>query len=237
MVALLTVFLIVATLARIPVRSDALRATGRAIVQFLVVAVVIAWIFAHPQWAVAYLAVMLVAAAWTAGRRIRWPWRSTAALAAVIAAGAAVPVAAVLGVGALPLEAAAVLPFAAQMIGSAMAAVAVTGLRMRDEAHERWGEVEGWLALGAPPRLAVIDLGRRAVARALVPALDQTRSAGLVTLPGAFVGLLLGGASPLEAARIQVLVLVGILAAQAVAAVLTLRLLAPRFGAVRPDAG
>jgi putative ABC transport system permease protein len=59
-----------------------------------------------------------------------------------------------------------------------------------------------------------------------VPALDQTRTTGLVTLPGAFVGALFGGASPLAAARFQLVVLVGLLAAESVAAVVLLRLLA-----------
>jgi len=38
--------------------------------------------------------------------------------------------------------------------------------------------------------------GAGAAALALVPGLDQTRTVGLVTLPGAFVGVLLAGASP-----------------------------------------
>jgi putative ABC transport system permease protein len=69
-----------------------------------------------------------------------------------------------------------------------------------------------------------------------VPAIDQTRNVGLVVLPGAYVGLLLGGASPLEAGRVQLLVLVGLLAAETVAAVVVTRLLAPWLGALRPVA-
>jgi putative ABC transport system permease protein len=38
-----------------------------------------------------------------------------------------------------------------------------------------------------------------------------------VTLPGAFVGVLLGGGSPLEAGAAQLLVLIGLLAAQVLA--------------------
>ena len=38
-----------------------------------------------------------------------------------------------------------------------------------------------------------------------------------MTLPGAFVGVLLGGGSPLEAGAAQLLVLVGLLAAQTLA--------------------
>ena len=66
-------------------------------------------------------------------------------------------------------------------------------------------------------------LGRAAGAAVLVPAPDQIRTVGLVTLPGAFVGLLLGAASPLQAARVQLLVLVGLLAAETIAVVVTTR--------------
>lgn len=82
------------------------------------------------------------------------------------------------------------------------------------------GRGEGWLALGATPRRATLDLARRAVHDALVPALDQTRTTGLVVLPGAFVGAIFGGVSPLEAGRFQIVVLGAILAAGAVSAAL-----------------
>ena len=49
---------------------------------------------------------------------------------------------------------------------------------------------------------------------------------GLVTLPGAFVGVLLGGGTALEAGATQVLVLIGLLATQAITAASLLRLIA-----------
>jgi putative ABC transport system permease protein len=68
-------------------------------------------------------------------------------------------------------------------------------------------------------------VAQEAMRDALIPNLDQTRSTGIVTLPGAFIGALFGGASPVEAARFQVVVLSGILLAQTVASfVLTRRL-------------
>jgi putative ABC transport system permease protein len=67
-------------------------------------------------------------------------------------------------------------------------------------------------------REAVRPIARDAAFEALVPALDQTRTVGLVTLPGAFVGALLGGASASQAARFQIVVLVGLLCAEAITA-------------------
>ena len=60
----------------------------------------------------------------------------------------------------------------------------------------------------------------------LHPAIDQTRTVGLVTLPGAFVGVLLGGGSAGDAAAAQVLVLVGLLAAESCVAETSRRLIA-----------
>jgi putative ABC transport system permease protein len=126
-------------------------------------------------------------------------------------------VALVLASGAVPLVGTAVIPIAGILIGGAMTATSLAGRRLRDELSGRRGEVEAALALGFLPRDAVLLVGRAAGATALVPALDQTRTVGLVTLPGAFVGVLLGGGSPLQAGAAQLLVLIGLLAAQVLA--------------------
>jgi putative ABC transport system permease protein len=87
---------------------------------------------------------------------------------------------------------------------------------MLDELAQRRGEVEAALALGLGERDARLEVARPVAGAALVPALDQTRTVGLVTLPGAFVGMLLGGATPLQAGAVQVLVLLLLLAVETV---------------------
>ena len=220
--------------ARARVGRDAAIAVVRAAVQLLAVALIIAWVFKTPGAAWLYVAVMLAAATWTSTSRIAWGRRAAWQVAAAIAVGAAAAVIPVIALNVLPRATESLLPFTAQILGGAMTAVSLVGLRMRDEATATWDEVEGWLALGAPPRKAAERLARTAVGRALVPAIDQTRNAGIVVLPGAFVGLLLAGASPLEAAQVQLLVLVGLLAAESVAAVTIAQLLRRRAGSRRP---
>ena len=77
------------------------------------------------------------------------------------------------------------------------------------------GSVYSLVALGFVDREAGLMVSRPAAAEAMLPGLDQTRTVGLVTLPGAFIGVLLGGGSPLQAGAAQVLVLIGIMAGQA----------------------
>lgn len=65
----------------------------------------------------------------------------------------------------------------------------------------------------------------RHLPEALLPGLDQTCTVGLVTLPGAFVGVLLGGGTPVQAGAAQVLVLFGLLATQTLTGVVAHQLI------------
>ena len=215
------------------VRRDLLVVVVRAVAQLSLVGLVVAAVFRTPVLAPLYLVVMLVAASATSTRRIGVPGRSWTAASSAISLSSALTVAVVVLSRAVPVDARHVVPLAAQVIGGAMTATSLAGQRYVDQVAASWSEVEGWLAIGATATEAVREQGRLASARALVPALDQTRNVGLVVLPGAYVGLLLGGASPLDAGRLQLLVLVGLLAAEAVAVVVVTRVLAPVLGAQR----
>ena len=112
-------------------------------------------------------------------------------------------------------------------------------LRLEDEvlaeARETTNRVARTFSLACRllPRDAVLLVCRPAAGQALIPALDQTRTVGLVTLPGAFVGMLLGGASPVEAGAVQLFVLVALLAVEAIAVVLVTEAVAR--GLIRRD--
>ena len=69
-------------------------------------------------------------------------------------------------------------------------------------------------------------MGSEMCIRDRIPGIDQTRSVGLVTIPGAFVGMVLGGASVTTAAIMQLFVLISLLAVSAVAVVVTTELVA-----------
>ncbi|MFJ8441955.1 ABC transporter permease [Kitasatospora griseola] len=207
-----------------------LRAGVRAAVQLAAVALVIAWVV-RSLWASAlFVVLMFVVAVRTAGRRMgegragpggRWEW----AWAAVPIAAGVLPVLLLLAVtGLLPPKGLSVIPVAGILIGGGLTATSLAGRRALDELRLRHGEVEAALALGFEEREARLEICRTAAATSLVPALDQTRTVGLVTLPGAFVGMLLGGATPVQAGAVQLFVLVALLAVQAVAVTAVLEL-------------
>jgi uncharacterized protein (TIGR00245 family) len=193
----------------------------RAAVQLAAVSAVLLVVVRSLELSAAFVLLMVTVAAVTAAGRVTGlPLRAPGtarrvATAAVAVAGGAVPVVAlVLVSGTVPMRGEAVIPVAGILVGGAMTATSLAGRRLREELTTRRGEVEAALALGLLPRDAVLEVARPSAATALVPPLDQTRTVGLVTLPGAYVGVLLGGGSPMAAGAAQLLVLVGLLAAE-----------------------
>lgn len=193
----------------------------RALAQLAAVVLVIGFLANRGLWAFVFIALMFVVAVWTAGRRVepdgRW-W-----LAAIPIACGVIPVAALMFIlGVVPFNGLAIIAVLGQQIGGAMSAVTLSGRRIRDELALRHNEVEAAVALGFQWPTARVMVARPVSGEAILPTLDQTRTAGLVTLPGAFVGMILGGASPVDAGLIQLLVLVSLLLVNAAAAAATL---------------
>ncbi|ETA06942.1 ABC transporter permease [Gordonia alkanivorans CGMCC 6845] len=129
-------------------------------------------------------------------------------------------------VGVLPAKGIAIIPTAGILLGGAMVTTSLAGRRAVDELTTRRGEVEAALSLGLLPRDARLEICAAASASALIPGLDQTRAVGLVTIPGAFVGMVLGGASVWAAAAMQLFVLIALLAVSSIAMLVTVELVA-----------
>lgn len=203
-----------------PLVAAALRAAAQLAAVSLVIVAVVGSLWAS----VAFALLMLVVAAATSAARVTGVGiRRSGAVGRVrtlgtpIAAGVLPVLALVVASGSVPLQGAALVPIAGILIGGAMSATSLAGRRLLDELDVRRGEVEAALALGFLPREAVLEVARPVAATALVPALDQTRTVGLVTLPGAYVGVLLGGGTAVQAGTAQLLVLVGLLVAEVLA--------------------
>ncbi len=210
---------------RLPIRRELLIAAIRAVVQLAAVSFVITTVMARPWSSVLFAAGMFgVAVATGSGRggaRHNWPW-----VAVALAAGTLPVLTIVFGLEVSPFVGPAIIPIAGIIIGGSMTAHTLTARRAFAAIRADRGQIEAGLALGLIRRQAITNVIERHSPEALMPILDQTRTVGLVTLPGAFVGVLLGGGSAAEAAASQLLVLIGLLAAEASVTVATQRLIA-----------
>ena len=214
---------------RLKLESDLAVATIRAIVQLSLVALVITFVFEHELLSAAVVAAMLAAAAWTSGRRLQGIPRGPQVALLSISFGAVIALLILFGSGVFDLEPRYVIPISGMLIGNCMTAVSVAGVRVKEELTDKTLEVEARLALGVSAKAALRPYMRRAVTTSLIPVIDTTKTVGLIVLPGAFTGLLLGGASPAEAAKVQLIVLFMLLGAVSVAGMTTTMLVTRMF--------
>lgn len=200
-------------------------AAARGALQLAAISVVLAAALAHLWSSLLVLAVMFVAAVFTAARRAR-AGRSAMWLSLALGCGVGAVLPLMLVSGVVPLEGVALVPIGGIVLGNAMTATALAAKRGLDAIDQRWGEVEAGLSLGFSVRDARMEVIGPAASDALLPGLDQTRTVGLVTLPGAFVGVLLATGSAVQAGAVQILVLVGLLLAQTCAVAVAIELVA-----------
>jgi putative ABC transport system permease protein len=199
----------------------------RAIIQLGVAALVIAAVVDSLPLSVALIVVMFAMGVLTTSRRVEAP-RAWSAAAQAMAAGVLPVLAVVLATGTIPPAGIALIPIAGIIVGNAMTAHTLVGRRAFAALREEHAQYEACLSLGLLPSQAIREIIHRRAPEALLPGLDQVKTTGVVTLPGAFIGVMLGGGTPVQAATAQVLVLFGIMAAQTVTVGVAERLVAAR---------
>ena len=220
-VVLVTAAVVILRLAEVGLGWLPIVAIVRAIVQLALIALILQGAL-NAWWSVAaFIALMLTTASLTSLRRARDLPRGPVGAVVGVVVGALVTLTLVLALGLVDREFERVIAIAGIVIGNSMTIATLSMRRFAANVRTGVGEVEAWLSLGARPRRSVQRLRQNSIREALLPGLDQTKNTGLVTLPGAFVGALFGGASPVEAAEFQIVVLAALMLAGTVTAVLS----------------
>lgn len=196
--------------ARVGLGLFPLVALLRAVVQLTTVALLLRGILAVPWTVAVFVVLMLSTASWTASGRLAGLWRGRRTAMAGVLVGALFTLVLIFGLRLVDFQVRYLVAVGGIIIGNSMTAATLAGRNFLRGARARSSEVEAWLSIGATPSRAHAEIGREAVRESLLPTLDQTKSTGLVTLPGAFVGALFGGASPAQAAQFQLVVLAGV---------------------------
>jgi UDP-glucose/iron transport system permease protein len=206
-------------------------AVARSFVQLTAIGFVIDIIFEEDDIAlvVALLAVMVIFGAFTARQRAQlvpdafWPLLGSLSVAAAATLGLVV----VLGI--FQPEPRYLVPVGGMVIGNAMTAAAVALNRLGEDVHDHSRRIEASLALGATSTQAVGPLVRRSLRSGLIPLVDSTKTTGLIFFPGTMVGMLLAGADPTDAVRLQLILLYVLLGAVSIAALMATTLAKRNF--------
>jgi putative ABC transport system permease protein len=116
------------------------------------------------------------------------------------------------------------VPVGGMVVGNSMTAAAVALNRLGDELTDRAREIEATLALGATSTLAAAPFVRRSLRSGMITLIDSTKTTGLVFFPGTMVGMLLAGADPTDAVRLQLILLYTLLGSVALAGLIAITL-------------
>jgi putative ABC transport system permease protein len=195
-------------------------AVVRSFVQLTAIGFVITAIFDEDSLllVVVLLAVMVAFGAFTARARARHVPNALRPLVIALALSATATLGLVLALGIFPATPRYLVPVGGMVIGNAMTASAVALNRLGDEMRSDAARIEATLALGATARMAAGPSVRRALRSGTITLVDSTKTTGLIFFPGTMVGMLLAGADPTDAVRLQLILLYVLLGAVAISA-------------------
>lgn len=218
-------------LQKLGIEGEMIYSIVRAFLQLSVIGFVLQFIFSQDNrgWIILAYLFMVIVAGYTAGQRAKHVPRGKYVAGASILAGTAVTMLMLVALNVFPFTPRYIIPVAGMMVGNAMTVTGVTMKRLRDDIKIQLNLVETALALGATPRQATKQQVKRSLVIALSPVLDNAKTVGLISLPGAMTGMIMGGASPLEAIQLQIVVMNMLIGASTVSSIMSTYLCWPAF--------
>jgi putative ABC transport system permease protein len=218
--ALVALAIAVSVWQRTGLEDDIAIAVGRSFIQLTAVGYVIQFIFDQDRFVfvVALISGMVLFGALTARRRARGVPNAFVPLLIALALAGSVTLALVVALGVFDPKPRFLVPVGGMVVGNSMTAAAVALNRLGDEVRSSAARIEATLALGATATQAMLPILRRSLRSAMIPLIDSTKTTGIVFFPGTMVGTLLAGASPIDAVRLQLILLWTLLGSVALAA-------------------
>ncbi|WP_400162403.1 ABC transporter permease [Brevibacillus sp. TJ4] len=207
---------------KLGMEKEILIGTIRCTVQLLAIGYVLQFVFHadNPLFVVLILVMMISVASWNASRRGRALsgifWRIFVCLAVT----ETVTMGLLLAFDLVSPTPQYVIPMSGMILGSSMIVCGLFLNQMDREKEASRGEIETLLCLGATTRQAVQHVLKRSVKASMIPTFDAMKTIGLVQLPGMMTGMIIAGASPIEAVRYQILIMLTFSSAASISAVL-----------------
>jgi putative ABC transport system permease protein len=216
---LVAIAIVIIEVRRLGVGRELLISALRSFVQLMAVGYVIHFVFELEKlpFQILLLVAMVTVASFTARGRAKSVRGSFLISYVSILAGVASTVGVMLALGIIDTSPIYLIPLGGIMIGNCMNAVSLGLDRISSEVKDKRGRIEAALSLGASPQKAMEGLVRKSVRASLIPIMNTMKVIGVVHLPGAMTGMLIAGAEPLEAAKIQLIVMYMITASVSIA--------------------
>ena len=99
------------------------------------------------------------------------------------------------------------IPLLGMLLGNTMNGIALSMDRLTESLWQQRRMVEQRLLLGRTSLEAIHELRQQAMRSGMIPIINSMAAAGLVSLPGMMTGQILGGSSPMDAVKYQILIM------------------------------
>lgn len=210
----------------IRLQRQGIEAMTRGIVQIVLVGLVLGFMLKGPLvLGIIALAVMVVAAAFIASRRVRDVPRAFAIALVGIGLGGITTIALMTLAGVIQPQISDLVPVGSMIIANCMNTCAQALERFRSDVAAHVGQIDAALALGAAPPVTVAPYSQAAMESSMIPRIDALASLGIVWIPGLMAGMLIANADPIYAAVYQFAVIAMIFASSALTALAAVILL------------
>jgi len=229
--ALALLALILTKIKAVPVEKEIGFGSVRAFVQLIAVGYALEFIFnSESFWLVLLsVSVMLVVGAYTAGQRLEYMKNGFWIALIAMGVGSLVTLGLMLAMKIISVEARYIIPLAGMIISNSMNASAIAFNRIGSDLKSNRLAVETALSLGKNWKEASRRYYRASVKAGMISILNFLKTVGLVALPGAMTGMILAGASPLDAVLIQLVVGYMLLLAVTISALISAEMSVRRF--------
>ncbi|MCF8012185.1 MAG: iron export ABC transporter permease subunit FetB [Clostridiales bacterium] len=189
--------------------KDLIIGTIRAAIQLTAVGYILQIVFDLNEWPYLLLIIliMLLVAAQNAARRGKGINNIFIKILISIAAAEIIAMAILLGFHIVDSTPRFIIPLSGMVIGNAMISCGLFLNRLFQEIRSKKDVINVALSLGATSKQAINSALRNSVRASTIPVIDGLKTVGLVQLPGMMTGLIIGGTSPIEAVRYQLLIL------------------------------
>ena len=201
--------------------------TVRMTLQLILVGYVLVYIFAnsHPLLTVLWVGVMLGFAIHTvfnrAGKNLSSGLKRTIIFSMIVGFAASMSYFIFAVLHLTPwYEPRYVIPIAGMVIGNSMTGITLGVTTLIDGMKTNRAKIEAALMMGATPKIAAADIGRKAFDAAMLPTINSMLGMGIVFLPGMMTGQILSGTSPLLAVEYQIAIMLGIVGSTSLAVIL-----------------
>lgn len=201
----------------------------RATVQLFIVGYILKAVFGfnHPLVIILMLLMMIGVAANNAAKKGRGiPYVFTKVFLTILIVEI-VTQGFLLGLNIVPATPQYIISISGMIIGNSMILASLFLNRLKGELELRKEEILLVLSLGGSPKQSVYPILKQSIRTSLIPTIEGQKTIGLVQLPGMMTGQIIAGADPIEAVKLQLLIVFLIMTAASLTAIILAFLIFP----------